>query len=120
MGIYLAASEWISESKSKGEVKVYPRTRVPKHDKVGNDVEAGASTPQDSRNEDPAKDVNIQRQTAIFHWDDLCYDIPVKGGTRRLLDHVEGWVKPGTLTALMVRRLSRFCKGEQSDVGAKS
>ncbi|BGO96274.1 Multidrug resistance protein [Rhodotorula toruloides] len=101
MGIYLAASEWISESKSKGEVKVYPRTRVPKHDKVGNDVEAGASTPQDSRNEDPAKDVNIQRQTAIFHWDDLCYDIPVKGGTRRLLDHVEGWVKPGTLTALM-------------------
>ncbi|BGP36017.1 Multidrug resistance protein [Rhodotorula toruloides] len=101
MGIYLAASEWISESKSKGEVKVYPRTRVPKHDKVGSDVEAGASTPQDSRDEDPAKDVSIQRQTAIFHWDDLCYDIPVKGGTRRLLDHVEGWVKPGTLTALM-------------------
>lgn len=27
--------------------------------------------------------------------------LQVKGGTRRLLDHVDGWVKPGTLTALM-------------------
>ncbi|GEM11899.1 ATP-binding cassette, subfamily G (WHITE), member 2, PDR [Rhodotorula toruloides] len=101
MGIYLAASEWISEGKSKGEIKIYPRTRIPKSEKVADDVEAGASSPHDSGDADPAKNVNIQRQTAIFHWDDLCYDIPVKGGTRRLLDHVEGWVKPGTLTALM-------------------
>lgn len=31
----------------------------------------------------------------------MCYDIKVKEGHRRLLDHVSGWVKPGTLTALM-------------------
>jgi ATP-binding cassette, subfamily G (WHITE), member 2, PDR len=28
-------------------------------------------------------------------------DIKIKGEPRRLLDHVDGWVKPGTLTALM-------------------
>ena len=32
---------------------------------------------------------------------DVCYDIKIKGEPRRILDHVDGWVKPGTLTALM-------------------
>lgn len=31
----------------------------------------------------------------------ICYDVNIKGTTRRILDHVDGWVKPGTLTALM-------------------
>jgi hypothetical protein len=44
----------------------------------------------------------IHRQTKIFHWKDVCYDIKIKGHPRRLLDRVDGWVKPGTLTALMV------------------
>ena len=44
----------------------------------------------------------IQKQTAIFHWDGVNYDIKIKGEPRRLLNEVDGWVKPGTLTALMV------------------
>ena len=36
-----------------------------------------------------------------FTWAEVCYDVPVPGGQRRLLDHVWGYVKPGTLTALM-------------------
>jgi hypothetical protein len=47
-------------------------------------------------------EIMIQKQTAVFHWKDVCYDIKIKGQPRRLLDHVDGWVKPGTLTALMV------------------
>jgi ABC-type multidrug transport system ATPase subunit len=43
----------------------------------------------------------IPPQQSILSWSDHCYDIPVKGGQRRLLDHVCGWVRPGTLTALM-------------------
>jgi ABC-type multidrug transport system ATPase subunit len=39
--------------------------------------------------------------TSVFHWNNVCYDIKIKKETRRLLDHVDGWVKPGTLTALM-------------------
>ncbi|KAI9099899.1 putative ABC transporter [Phlyctochytrium arcticum] len=37
----------------------------------------------------------------IFHWEDVCYDVQIKSETRRILDHVAGWVKPGTMTALM-------------------
>ena len=36
-----------------------------------------------------------------FTWERLNYTVPVPGGTRRLLHDVYGYVKPGTLTALM-------------------
>ncbi|GAA6042699.1 hypothetical protein JCM8097_003753 [Rhodosporidiobolus ruineniae] len=106
MCIYLAASEWISEAKSKGEIKLYPRTRVPKHhkDEEGDDIESGHSgrtARDDDHNDGDLKDVNIQKQKSTFTFEGLNYDIPVKGGTRRLLNDVDGWVKPGTLTALM-------------------
>jgi hypothetical protein len=44
----------------------------------------------------------IQRQTAVFQWKNICFDIKMKKETRRILDHVDGWVKPCTLTALVV------------------
>ncbi|CCF57077.1 hypothetical protein KAFR_0C00820 [Kazachstania africana CBS 2517] len=37
----------------------------------------------------------------VFIWKDVCYTIPYDGGQRMLLDHVSGFCKPGTLTALM-------------------
>lgn len=36
-----------------------------------------------------------------FTWEGLKYTVPVPGGTRVLLNDVYGYVKPGTLTALM-------------------
>jgi hypothetical protein len=69
----------------------------------------GSSSSKISR---PAEDIRVElpekssgairRQTAVFHWKNICFDIKIKKETRRILDHVDGWVKPGTLTALMV------------------
>ena len=36
-----------------------------------------------------------------FTWEKINYHVPVAGGTRRLLHDVFGYVKPGTMTALM-------------------
>jgi ATP-binding cassette subfamily G (WHITE) protein 2 (SNQ2) len=36
-----------------------------------------------------------------FTWEKVNYVVPVPGGTRRLLHDVDGYIKPGTLTALM-------------------
>jgi ABC-type multidrug transport system ATPase subunit len=36
-----------------------------------------------------------------FTWSQLRYTVPVKGGKRLLLDNVDGFVKPGSMTALM-------------------
>ncbi|OJD40803.1 abc transporter [Diplodia corticola] len=100
-GCYLAATEFISAKKSKGEVLVFRRGHIPATAKTTDDVEgAPAGRVPVSEKTDNA-DAIIQRQTAIFHWEDMCYDIKIKGEDRRILDHVDGWVKPGTLTALM-------------------
>ncbi|KAI0198206.1 ABC-2 type transporter [Astrocystis sublimbata] len=39
--------------------------------------------------------------TSVLTWEDLNYDVPVPGGTRRLLNSVYGYCQPGELTALM-------------------
>lgn len=102
---HLVASEYISAKKSKGEVLVFQRGRVPPalHADTKDDVENahnGEMAGTTSTHEAGVPSA-IQRQTAIFQWRDVCYDITIKGQPRRILDHVDGWVKPGTLTALM-------------------
>ncbi|KAL4772765.1 ABC-2 type transporter-domain-containing protein [Aspergillus nidulans var. acristatus] len=37
----------------------------------------------------------------VLTWEDVCYDVPVPSGTRRLLHNIYGYVQPGKLTALM-------------------
>ena len=104
--MYLTAAEYITSQKSKGEVLLFRRGQVPDTTKRTDDEENIADdrpTAQDvvalqkTKSEVPP---NIQKQTAIFHWAAVNYDIKVKGGERRLLDDVDGWVKPGTLTAV--------------------
>ncbi|KAJ1310587.1 hypothetical protein OPQ81_007316 [Rhizoctonia solani] len=43
----------------------------------------------------------LVKSTKAFTWENLDYTVPVPGGTRQLLNKVFGYVKPGTLTALM-------------------
>ncbi|PYH91005.1 putative ABC multidrug transporter [Aspergillus ellipticus CBS 707.79] len=40
-------------------------------------------------------------QQNIFTWRNVVYELSIKGEHRRLLDQVTGWVKPGSLTAVM-------------------
>ena len=37
----------------------------------------------------------------IFQWQDIRYDVKIGGEARRLLDNLSGWVRSGSLTALM-------------------
>ncbi len=42
------------------------------------------------------------KSTSVFTWEDISYDIALSDHSRRrLLDNVSGYVRPGTLTALM-------------------
>jgi ATP-binding cassette subfamily G (WHITE) protein 2 (PDR) len=103
MLIYLAGTEYITAKKSKGEVLVFRRGHklpAPKSRSAEDLESAGEGRPVAvQRNSDNI--AIIERQTAIFQWEDVCYDITIKKEPRRILDHVDGWVKPGTLTALM-------------------
>ncbi len=105
--IYIIATELNSKSTSTAEFLVFRRGHVPKYMQEGaGDVEAGkeanaqvASAPGKDEQAEQVEAIPPQKDT--FTWRDVCLDITIKGEPRRLLDGVSGWVKPGTLTALM-------------------
>ncbi|KAH6673047.1 ABC-2 type transporter-domain-containing protein [Halenospora varia] len=105
--VYIIASEYITAKKSKGEVLVFRRGFVPSTAaKGGDDVGKSLSRPVPIVGTKPCdvmpnNEKTFQGSTSVFHWNDVCYDIKIKGEARCLLDRVDGWVKPGTLTALM-------------------
>lgn len=103
MVLYFAAVELNSSTSSAAEVLVFPRGRVPKHLQNGADKSVTEDMTKIGGGDNSSSNkVNaMEPQTDIFTWRDVVYDVPVKGGTRRLLNNISGFVKPGTLTALM-------------------
>lgn len=118
----ILASELINWGGSGGGVTVYANTpdarRKIKGEELAaspnnNDLESGGqgdSTRAPSREDSETKGVNASKQSsnelskeamesrAIFTWRDI--NLSLANG-RKLLQHVDGWVKPGELTALM-------------------
>ncbi|KAK9788691.1 putative ABC transporter domain-containing protein [Seiridium cardinale] len=106
MSIYVLAAEYLSLDPSKGEVLLFRRNKLvtSRERKPPHDEESGGSQVHDRHHKSQQTqqtEGRIQKQDSIFHWNQICYDITIKGQPRRILDHVDGWVKPGTLTALM-------------------
>lgn len=103
---YVWSAETVRAKKSEGEVLLFQRRKFEQEisKQHHTDTEKGESnTPMRVLTNQiiPKEQPNLQKQTATFHWSDITYDIKVKGGSRRLLNMIDGWVKPGTLTALM-------------------
>jgi ABC-type glutathione transport system ATPase component len=103
MVTYFIAVELNSSTTNTAEQLVFQRGHVPaymlKDSKHSDEETDGAAT---AGEQDGAGDVTaIEEQKGIFTWRDVVYDIEIKGEPRRLLDHVSGFVKPGTMTALM-------------------
>ncbi|OAA51503.1 ATP-binding cassette transporter ABC1 [Metarhizium rileyi] len=107
LSTYFITVELNSATTSTAEALVFRRGHVPAYLQKGNKHavknDEAPTTPDE-------KDVNGEKKPQvkalvphkdIFTWRDVVYDIEIKGEPRRLLDHVTGWVKPGTLTALM-------------------
>ncbi|KGO61449.1 CDR ABC transporter [Penicillium expansum] len=106
MVIYFVASELNSATTSTAEALVFRRGHEPARfrqgNKSGSDVESTEASKSHAAADTEDKGMGaMEAQTDTFTWRDVCYDIEIKGEPRRLLDHVSGWVKPGTLTALM-------------------
>lgn len=116
--VYLFLVEFNEGAKQKGEILIFPHSAIRKMRRQNklkknyNDEEEASAAPKENTDKQLLKDfeetgsddVNetaLSKSEAIFHWRNLCYDIQIKKDTRRILDNVDGWVKPGTLTALM-------------------
>jgi hypothetical protein len=107
---HLVTSELVSSQRSKGEVLVFRRGRTlsMRRKKDNQDEEKLPSTMAQNNfqvTDEPDTISGVEKQDSIFHWQNVTYDIKIKGEPRRILDQVDGWIRPGTLTALMVRYL---------------
>ncbi|KAK7425746.1 Multidrug resistance protein [Neonectria magnoliae] len=101
MFLHLVATEYVASERSKGEILVFTRRSLKSHQKRTKDTETGNSRNTQPKSDDTGNVSDVEKQTSIFHWKDVCYEVKIKTETRVILDHVDGWVKPGTLTALM-------------------
>ncbi|EGD94355.1 ABC transporter [Trichophyton tonsurans CBS 112818] len=116
--VYLVVSELNLSSASSAEFLVFRRGHLPKNFQGSKDEEAaagGVMHPNDPARLPPTNTNGAAGETApggstvavippqkdIFTWRNVTYDITIKGEPRRLLDNISGWVRPGTLTALM-------------------
>lgn len=103
--VYFIASEYVTAKKSKGEVLVFRRGALFSSSRKRNDVEKSlpdSSPPITKFSQSDVHDENgYHHSRSVFHWRNVCYDLKIKGKPRRILESVDGYVKPGTLTALM-------------------
>ena len=106
--IYFVASEINSDTNSAAEFLVFRRGHVPAYLQGGEKDEERATVDQKGiAGPEPGDDPQVEEvkalpaQKDIFTWRDVTLDIKIKGEPRRLLDGISGWVKTGTLTALM-------------------
>ena len=105
--VHMIGTEFQIDPAAAGGIMVYNRTGAnKKHIKnlhknavEGPDPEAPAATYDEKPEESTGQQLEVSDE--IFSWHNISYDIQVKGGTRRLLDNVSGFVAPGKMTALM-------------------
>ncbi|VTT76298.1 unnamed protein product [Fusarium fujikuroi] len=100
---YLFAAEYFSSEASKGEILVFRKGQKPQR-KEASDEEAVSSDlqpPRASSDDTVHPPTEKPSSSSTFCWRNVCYDVKVKGETRRILSDVNGWVQPGKLTALM-------------------
>lgn len=106
------ATELNSPPTSQGEFLIFKRGQAPEHikkavkeKKAGDveDAEGGAVTVAEKNQDDHEAEMDgVAKSKDIFTWQNLTYHVTIPGGeNRRLLDNIMGYVKPGTLTALV-------------------
>lgn len=109
--IYLVAAEYVSTEQSKGEILVFHRrkkigcSKAQECENVPNSI-----FPEDvlRMGSDDHADTPLPTHTAheksppVLYWKHINYDIKTGRNHRRILHDLNGWVKPATLTVLMV------------------
>lgn len=105
--IYVISSEFITMLPPRSDILLFQRRKVlsqPRHTDEESSMDSGIIAEEMCEMERPVRNAAklSAGDGAHFAWSGLTYDIKVGKQTKRILDDVYGWVKPGTLTALMV------------------
>ncbi|TDZ30775.1 ABC transporter G family member 21 [Colletotrichum spinosum] len=105
----ISTSGWRSAAEG-GSSLLIPRENAKTHSALRSDEEAQTTeetaaeknkSESEKRDGDGPDNQDLVRNTSIFTWKNLTYTVKTPSGDRKLLDNVQGWVKPGMLGALM-------------------
>lgn len=114
--LHLFAAQHIPARRSKGDVLSFRRASRGKRVSPDSESAVPRISPQEMHSHDleggiyadrtgeksQAQKLRIHEQSSVFHWKNLSYEVKVHKGSKKILNNIDGWVKPGTLTALMV------------------
>ncbi|CAK9439084.1 uncharacterized protein LODBEIA_P33080 [Lodderomyces beijingensis] len=119
--VYIALTEINKGAMQKGEIVLFLKGSLKKqkkerklkeaktdsefggmpNEKVGYEAEAEARQFEEGKESISDADVEFPSNRDIFFWKNLTYQVKIKKEDRVILNHVDGWVKPGQITALM-------------------
>ncbi|CAI5757455.1 unnamed protein product [Candida verbasci] len=107
LGTYLLLTDLNKGAMQKGEIALFLRGSLKKirkrndHETLNNEKLKYEEQAEADYNNNSNSDVELPSNQEIFMWKDLTYEVKIKKENRVILDHVDGWVKPGQVTALM-------------------
>lgn len=113
-GLHLLCAQYVPAESSKGDIVSFQRpdskqTKTRKQDAENYFPRFAQYFGEQHISKDKSDTIQevstpgILKQSSVFHWNNLTYEVRVsKGKTKTILDDIQGWVVPGTLTALMV------------------
>ena len=116
LATYVIICEFNKGAMQKGEILLFQQKDLKKlkKQKRSQDVESSATSsgailekvlPEEAGKESATNSdsdaLDIPKQSDIFHWRNLKYEVKIKKENRVILNSIDGWVKPGQVTALM-------------------
>lgn len=99
LGINAIASEFLRPVSGGGDVLLFKRGHLP--EELDGTATVNKADEKMTKADETTEKLDTGAFTEIFSWQHVDYTIPLAGSTRKLLDDVQGYVKPGTMTALM-------------------
>ncbi|PVH16584.1 uncharacterized protein CXQ87_004879 [Candidozyma duobushaemuli] len=114
LGVYITLVEYNKGAMQNGEILVFQHKALKQERKRRRDLEEGnderiapdekfydARDARDSENSQTSSDAKLPVSNEILHWRNLRYEVKIKTEQRIILNNVDGWVRPGQVTALM-------------------
>ncbi|PSK35722.1 hypothetical protein C7M61_004203 [Candidozyma pseudohaemuli] len=111
LGVYITLVEYNKGAMQNGEILVFQHKALKQEKKRRKDLEEGNAEriapdekfydARESDNSQSLSDAKLPVSNEILHWRNLRYEVKIKTEQRIILNNVDGWVRPGQVTALM-------------------
>jgi ABC-type multidrug transport system permease subunit len=99
--LHLWSSEFVETRKPRGDLLLFLRNATAQGVQIDEELNI-SPVPKTNYETHISSDAGLIKHKSTIHWENVSYEVPLKKGeTKEILNNIDGWVKPGTLTVLM-------------------